>query len=159
MNPRRVERMQQLIKQRVAMLLDHEIADPRRGLVTVTRVKVDRDLATCLVFWSVLGDERVRRRNEEMLEDAAGWVQREIAAVLHTRVVPRVKFVYDEGLVQSQRIADILQQLASERGPATGDDAGESDSSEPDSSGSDSREPDSSGSDSRGPDSRGPAEP
>ena len=116
MRERRIQRIQELIKERVAEVVDQELADPRRGLITVTRVKVDREMQVCNVFWSVLGDEKVRRLNEQMLDHAASFVQKEVARVLHTRTVPRVKFVYDESVEGAQRIDALLADLRHERG-------------------------------------------
>ncbi len=115
MNERRTAKVQELIKERVAEVIDREIADPRRGLVTVTRVKVDRDLSTCIIFWTVYGNEAVRSKNAHMLADAGRFVRREIAAVLHTRTVPKVKFIYDEELLEAQRMDDLLRELHDER--------------------------------------------
>ena len=115
MNERRIQRIQELIKARVARVLDSELSDPRRSLITVTRVKVDRELSSCLVFWSVLGSDADRRRNARMLDDAARFVQREVAAVLHTRTVPRVKFIFDESIEGAQRVQKLLDTLKRER--------------------------------------------
>ncbi|MBK8975322.1 MAG: 30S ribosome-binding factor RbfA [Planctomycetes bacterium] len=116
MNERRIERIQNLIRQRVAKVLDQELADPRRGFVTVTRVKVDREMQQCTVFWSIIGDDKARRLNEQMLADAAPFVQREVAAILHTRNVPHVRFRYDESLAGAQRLDELLTELRIQRG-------------------------------------------
>lgn len=116
MNERRIQRIQELIKHRVAEVVDQELADPRKGLITITRVKVDRELSTCEVFWSLLGDERARKLNEHMLDDAAAFVQREVAAVLSTRTVPRLRFRFDESVEGAQRVDALLAELRRERG-------------------------------------------
>lgn len=115
MNERRIQRIQELIKHRVAQVVSQELSDPRRGLITITRVKVDREMHSCEVFWSVLGDEKVRRLNERMLNDAAAFVQREIAAVLTTRTVPRLRFRFDESIEGAMRIDSLLEEIRRER--------------------------------------------
>ena len=133
MNERRIQRIEQLIKARVAEVVEHELSEPRHGLVTITRVKVDRDMTKCLVYWSVYGDERMQTRNAAMLARAAGFVQRAVAKVLHTRTVPRLEFVFDEGIAGAARIEEILQELRDKSGPPNhGEaDASEADASEP----------------------------
>lgn len=111
MNERRIERLQSQIKARVADVISQEMADPRRGLITITRVQLDRELQTCKIYWSVLGDEKVRRLNEHMLEHATGFVRREIARLLSTRSVPQVRFLFDESIEGALRMDQLLQDL------------------------------------------------
>jgi ribosome-binding factor A len=115
MNERRIARLQEQIKARVAQVISRDMADPRRGLITITRVKLDREMMICKVYWSVLGDEKVRARNERMLNHAALFVQHEVASVLTTRTVPRVQFEFDESILGAIRIDDILRELREER--------------------------------------------
>jgi ribosome-binding factor A len=131
MNERRVARIEALIQQRVAEVIDRELKDPRRGLITVTKVRVDRELLTCKVYWSVLGGDADRARNERVLDGARGFVQREIAAVLRTRSVPRVSFAFDESISGAIRMQQVLDDLAAERAarpeavePPAADDGG-----------------------------------
>lgn len=131
MNERRIQRIQELIKHRIAEVIDNELADPRRGLITITRVKVDREMQACEVFWSVLGDAKIRRLNEHMLADATAFVQREVARVLNTRTVPRLKFRFDESIEGAQRIESLLADLRKERGETEPPPAEDQDPDEP----------------------------
>lgn len=122
MNERRLRRLESQIKARVAEVLLREVADPRLGLVTITRVELDRELTVCKVWWSVLGDAATRRRNEHMLGHARGFIQREVARVLRTRTVPEVRFRFDESIEGAARMSKLLADLAAERGePEPGD--------------------------------------
>lgn len=131
MNERRIQRIQELIKHRVAEVIDQELADPRRGLITVTKVRVDRELMSCEVFWSLLGDEKARRLNARMLDDARAFVQREVAAVLHTRTVPHLRFRYDESIEGAVRIDNLLAELRHERGEDETGEPGDEPPSDP----------------------------
>lgn len=115
MNERRIQRIQALIKQRVAEVVDHELNDPRRGMITITRVEVDKDLQYCDVHWSVLGDDQVVKLNNRMLQFAAPYVQREVAKILHTRTVPRVRFHHDPGIEQAGKLDSLMHEIRSER--------------------------------------------
>ena len=63
----------------------------------------------------LLGGEAAQRTNQRMLEHAAPHVQREVAKVLTTRTVPRVRFVYDESIEGSIRVQNIINELRAER--------------------------------------------
>ncbi len=115
MNERRQRRIEALLKERVAEIIDRDLSDPRRDLITVTRVKVDRDLQVCLVFWSVLGGPAAQKRNAEVLQRAARFIQQGVAPILHTRTMPRMKFVHDEGLEAQLRLDGLMNELKVER--------------------------------------------
>jgi len=51
----------------------------------------------------------------QVLARAAGFVQREVAPMLRTRTMPRIKFVHDDGIEGAMRIDSILQELREER--------------------------------------------
>lgn len=131
MKPRRIERLQEQIKERVAEVVAQELADPRRGFVTITRVKLDRELDHCVVYFSVLGDAKARKQNQTMLDHAAKHVQHEVAEILSLRKVPRVQFVFDESIAGAVKMQGLLEQLRKEReerppaasGPGTDPDA------------------------------------
>ena len=58
MQGKRLDRVNQLIKEEVSTLLQRELKDPRLGFVTVTEVEISKDLRQAKVFVSVLGDEK-----------------------------------------------------------------------------------------------------
>ena len=115
MKERRIERLQEQIKQRIAEVVAHEMADPRIGLVTITRVKLDRELAVCKVYWSIFGDMKTRRLNEEALQHGRKFIQHEVAEILHTRTVPQVRFLYDGSVEGAARMQTLLDELRIER--------------------------------------------
>lgn len=116
MNERRIERLQELIKERIATVVQRELADPRMGIVTITRVRVDRELTQAQVFWSVLGTDTERRLNEKMLKDATPFIQREVAPSLRTRTMPKLMFTFDESIGGVARMEELFSELRKDRG-------------------------------------------
>ena len=47
MNERRIKRLQEQIKVRIAEILQREVADRKIGMVTITRVELDREFTIC----------------------------------------------------------------------------------------------------------------
>lgn len=115
MNERRVHRLENQIKARVAEVLQREIADPKLGFVTVSRVELDRELTVCKVFWSCLGGGKDRDQSQRALQRANGFVRHQIAQVLHTRTVPMVRFVFDESIEGAIRVNALLAELRADR--------------------------------------------
>lgn len=120
----KIERLQQAIKFKVAMLLQRDINDPRMaGLITVTKVKLSRDLKHCTVFYSVLGDGAAESKAKHLLDDARPFIQGEVAGSLRTRTAPQLAFEFDESIAGSARIAEILRaELPQEADPEAGDE-------------------------------------
>jgi ribosome-binding factor A len=115
MNERRIKRLQEQLKARIAEILMREIRDPKVGIVTITRVELDREFTSCKAYWSVLGDGRQRAHTERALRRASGFVQREMGSTLHTRTVPHLVFIYDDEMAEAFRIQEQLAELRRER--------------------------------------------
>lgn len=127
MNERRIARLQEQIKQRLAEVLQREINDPKLGLVTITRVELDSEFTTCKAYWSVVApteaaEAKARLESEAVLRRASGFCQREVGKALHTRTIPHLEFLFDEGIAGAIRINQLLDDLRQERekrGPGT----------------------------------------
>ena len=117
----KIQRLQELIKLKVATVIQRDISDPRLGIITITKVELAKDLSECEVFFSVLGAEGDRSKNERLLQDSSGFIQSEVADILRTRRSPRIRFTYDESIEGSVRIA---QKLREELGDAQEQDPG-----------------------------------
>ena len=115
MNDRRLRRLEEQIKERIALVVLRDLQDPRLGFLTITRVELDRELEHCNVYWSVLGDEAARRLQQQMLDHANKFVRHEVAAILRTRTVPRLHFVFDERVEGALRVQKLIDKLKAER--------------------------------------------
>ncbi len=122
-------RLEARIHRRAAHCLQFEVSDPRGSFITITRVELSRDLSSGKVFYSVLGEEGDRSKVEHMLENAAGFIQRQVGTILDTRVVPRLKWVYDESIAEAARLDSLIRE-ARERDRKIRGDAGEADAEE-----------------------------
>jgi len=111
----RLRRLEKLALQRASEIVLFELADPRMTMVTLTRVKLARDLSHGVVFWSTLGEGGQRTKVEHALRDAAPFVQTEIAKVFRTRRTPHLTFRFDESIAGAVRVSGILENLQKER--------------------------------------------
>ncbi len=112
----RIKRLEQAILATVGPLIAHGLSDPRLEMVTVTRVRLSRDMSVVRINWSSMGSLADRSKAAHALQSAAGPVQRAIAENLQTRVTPRVHFHFDESMQKAHRVNEILHQLREERG-------------------------------------------
>jgi len=129
----RPERVGEEIRQELAILLAREVHDPGIGFVTLTRVKVSPDLQMARVFYTTLGDDRVKRETQRALDRATPFLRRHIGARVRLRRVPELRFEFDEAIERQDRIEQILLDLERERklrGPADGEAPAASDPSD-----------------------------
>lgn len=106
---RRTERIAALIQTVLGDLVQKKLKDPRLGFVTVTGVDVTPDLKFARVFYTVLGKEK--QSTQRALENAAGFLQHEIAEELKLRFTPKLSFHFDVALEEGMRIEKILGEL------------------------------------------------
>lgn len=98
----RTDRVAQQVQQEIAMILQRDFKDPRVGWVTVSAVEVSKDLAYVKVFVTLLGQEDQEDKIQETIEilnKAKGFFRSEIGKRMRLRIVPEVKFEYDNSLV------------------------------------------------------------
>jgi ribosome-binding factor A len=121
MNERRLQRLQEQIKERLAEILLRDLADPKLGMVTISRVELDAEFTLCKAYWSVIatsgkGEERARADSDTVLQRARGFCQREVGKSLNTRTIPRLEFVHDAGVAGAVRINQLLKDLTTKPG-------------------------------------------
>ena len=116
MSWQRAERLNALIKEKVAVVVTQRLADPRLGFVTITEAKLSPDKRRCTVKYTVLGSDADRRKTGHALKDAAPHILEIIGPSLRIRRLPELVFEYDGGVEKGSRMLDLLDRLAGERG-------------------------------------------
>jgi len=115
MQGKRLERVNQLIKEEVSMLLQRELKDPRLGFVTVTEVDVTADLKHAKVYVSVLGPEERWVSSFQALDSARGFVWNWLRRHLDLRVTPDIAFRPDRSMEHAAHIQSLLAELRTKR--------------------------------------------
>ena len=115
MQGKRLDRVNQLVKEEISTLLQRELKDPRLGFVTVTEVETSKDLRLAKVFISVLGDERQWAASLAALASARGFVRIWLRQHLDLRVTPEFDFRPDRSMEHAAKIQSLLQQVRDER--------------------------------------------
>jgi ribosome-binding factor A len=114
MQGKRLERVNQLMREEISMLLQREIKDPRLGFVTVTEVAVTNDLKQAKVYVSVLGNDAQWVKSFKALESARGFVWRWLRQNLDLRVTPEISFRPDRSMEHAARMQSLLAGLHAE---------------------------------------------
>jgi ribosome-binding factor A len=117
MQGKRLDRVNQLLKEEIAEIIGRELKDPRIGFVTVTEVETSKDLRHAKVFVSILGSDSDWAQALAVLENAAGFIRGELIRRLRLRVVPYVAFRPDRSMAHAAHITEILETLKGSASP------------------------------------------
>ena len=112
----RTDRIADQIQRDLAVLLQREIKDPRVGMVTVSGVKVAKDLSFADVYVTFMTKEQPDEVKEalEVLEHAGGFLRSMLAKSIKLRVMPRLRFHFDQVIVTAPRISSLINQALKE---------------------------------------------
>lgn len=107
---RRIQRVEKELREIVAFfVIRHFAAD----LLSITQVRVAKDLRNAKVFVAALGQANVSPKKLQELQDQAPEIQREISKKLQMRYCPKLEFVNDEAVASAQKIDQILTKIKS----------------------------------------------
>jgi ribosome-binding factor A len=113
MPAKRLDRLNQLLREEISQLIQRELKDPRLGFVTVTEVDLAPDLRSAKVFVSVLGDQTQWSASLAALVHARGFIRHWLREHLDLRVTPELIFRPDRSLEHAARIQQLLRELGS----------------------------------------------
>jgi ribosome-binding factor A len=109
-----MKRINDRIKQVLSVVLISKIDDPRLAGVSVTDVKVDRELDYANIYVSSLNGAKSSREVIAGLNHARGYLKHEIAQEVDLRVMPRLRFFWDPTPERADRIDTLLAKLSEE---------------------------------------------
>ncbi len=113
----RTRRVGEQIQRELAGLLHEELKDPRLGMISVCGVEVSRDLAHARVYISVLGGEEIVSETLKVLNKAAGFLRHQLGQRMRIRVIPHLRFLYDESLAEGARMDALIAAAIAGRRP------------------------------------------
>jgi len=102
---KRSDRVAQELQKEIAIILQREVKDPRIGMVTVSDVEVSSDLAYAKVFVT---------QGMKGLEKAAPYIRSLVGKAMRLRIVPEIRFFYDQSLVEGMRMSNLVTNVVRE---------------------------------------------
>ncbi len=107
----RTDRVGQQIQKEIAVILQREIKDPRVGMATVSAVEVSRDLSYAKIFITILNqkDEESGKQSVKILNEATGYIRSVLGKRIRARIMPELKFVLDNSLMEGMRISNLVE--------------------------------------------------
>ena len=105
----RTERVNELMRRELVLLVKQKTKDPRLKEVVITDVIVSRDLTNAKIFFSV--DEDSIKIVASLLNNAGGFFRSSLSKALDLRHTPTLSFIYDPAPNTGARIDDLLSKL------------------------------------------------
>jgi ribosome-binding factor A len=112
---RRSQRVADLVRSELSLLLLTEAHDPDVKMVTITEVEMPPDLKSARVYFTARGDEAALGRAGEGLVRAAGYLRREVGRRCGLRYAPELFFEPDRSYERGARIDELLSEVLPER--------------------------------------------
>lgn len=129
-SPLRMKRINDRIKEILSMVLLSKVDDPRLSGVTVTDVKVDRELDYANIYVSALEGQERADEILDALKKARGFLRYEISQEIDLRVAPKLRFLWDPTPERADRIDNLLMEWQKEDHPIFDDEIVEKDDSD-----------------------------
>ncbi len=118
------------IQRELAEVLERDLKDPRVGMVTITSVRMSRDLAHATVYVTALGNADAVHGSLQALRGAAGFLRSALSTRFRSRTIPALHFVHDASVERGARIGALIDAaIASDRSFHEGGDLPEHTSS------------------------------
>ncbi|MCD4672783.1 MAG: 30S ribosome-binding factor RbfA [Anaerolineaceae bacterium] len=113
-SPMRLQRIADRIQQDLSELLLFKIQDPRLAGITITDVKVDRELSYTSIYVSAIEGQERAKEVLAGLESAKGFLRRELAQRAQLRAFPQLRFYWDPTPEHADHIEKLLDQIRDE---------------------------------------------
>lgn len=110
----RSDRVASQIQKEMAELIGTHVKEPGFGMITISDVELTRDLAVAKVFVTFLGNRETPRDCVKGLTEYVPVLRRELAKRLRLRVLPEIRFAFDESIERGLRMDALLHQIARE---------------------------------------------
>lgn len=110
----RKEKVQEVIKQEVGLIIHDELKDPRIGFATVTKVELSKDLKHAKIYVSVLGSQKSLSSTFKALKSGNGFIRMLLAKRLKMRYTPDIMFKQDRSAEYSVLIAKKIDEIKDE---------------------------------------------
>ncbi|RPJ51678.1 MAG: 30S ribosome-binding factor RbfA [Chloroflexi bacterium] len=113
----RLQRISERIQNELAEMLINEVQDPRLVGISVTDVKIDREMAYDDIYVSAVEGQERSREVLEGLHFSSGFIRHTLSTKVYLRTFPRLRFHWDPTPERADHIERVLASLRTEEGP------------------------------------------
>jgi ribosome-binding factor A len=107
----RTDRIDELLRQEIGSIVTRDVADPRVGFATITKVETTPDLRHAKVWVSVIGQQKERATTVAALSRAMPFIRRELGRTLRLKRIPDLHVQLDDTAERGTRVLHLLDEL------------------------------------------------
>ena len=107
----RTEKVAEEIKHQLANILTRDLAELHLGLVTVTRVRISKDLKNAKIYLSFIGNKEPAEACVEKVNNRKKQIRMHLGQNMHIRFVPDLDFYFDDTIEYASRIDEIIRDI------------------------------------------------
>jgi ribosome-binding factor A len=107
----RTDRVDELLRQEIGVIVSRDVADPRVGFATITSVETTTDLRHAKVWVSVIGQPAQRDAAVAALQHAMPFIRHELGKTLRIKRIPDLHVHLDETAERGTRILQLLAEI------------------------------------------------
>ena len=111
----RIKRIQDQMQRLLTEILETKVHDPRVEGVYITDVTVDRELDYANIYVSSFAGEGQVEEILEGLSKASGFIRYTLSQEIDLRVMPKLRFYWDDTPHRADRIESLLADIREER--------------------------------------------
>lgn len=106
-------RINEEVRREISVIIRDEIKDPRMtAMVSITEVKVTKDLRYAKVFVSIYGkSEEEKNETFVALKSASGYIRKEVSQRMNLRNTPQILFELDDSISYSMKIEELIEKV------------------------------------------------
>ncbi|NQY74946.1 MAG: 30S ribosome-binding factor RbfA [Candidatus Margulisbacteria bacterium] len=108
----RIDRINALIKEEIAHILQRKMRDQHIGFISITNVDVSKDMSHAKIYFSQIGTDKEKKKTLNTLKTASRFIKGEIGKVIRLKHIPDLQFIFDESLERGFDIVDKINKLS-----------------------------------------------
>ena len=106
----RTDRIAEEIKKVISEMIQNELKDPRvKGLISITKVMLTKDLKFCKIYVSVMGADKGEVL--QGIKSGAGYMRKELGNRVQIRILPELQFVIDDSIEYGAHIDKVIRDI------------------------------------------------
>jgi len=110
----RSDKISDLLRKEISLIINKETKDPRLQKLNITAVKVSDDIGIATVFYTMIGESIEKEKSsidKKVLKKFSGMVRSRLSKTMQIRRVPVIQFRFDESIEYSDNIENLLKNL------------------------------------------------
>ena len=110
----RSDKISDLLRKEISLIINKETKDPRLQKLNITAVKVSDDIGIATVFYTLIGESIEKEKSSidnKVLKKFSGMVRSKLSKTMQIRRVPIIQFRFDESIEYSDNIEYLLKNL------------------------------------------------